>query len=398
MILQEVNVNRQNELTPKARQMYRKVINWGNRMARLQNNVEKYEVRLKSAEKLTCCPNFDNLLNYVNKPTYNFIQSQIRNQKHKGKGRRFTLDEKILALSLFKASGRGYRLLSKIFVLPSKKTLTRLIMKVRIQPGLNQMLFDNLRESILKMSEAEKCCILVFDEMSIACNVQYNRRDDCIEGIPDTGSSRHSPDLADHVLVFMLRGVYKQWKQPISFSFTSGPVKSQVLKPLIREAIIACQDAGFNIVATVCDQSGPNCTAINGLIKDTKEDCVRQGIENRYLGFLIGNREIIPLYDVPHLFKGLRNNLLTKNLHFTIEGRKMVVKWEHIEQFYLLDTSEAERICPKLTDQHVIKNKIKKMKVSCCMQVFSHQVGSLMKRIALWSKYILFSERKGKIL
>lgn len=31
---------------------------------------------------------------------------------------------------------------------------------------------------------------------------------------------------------------------------------------------------------------------------------------------LIGNCDIIPLYDAPHLLKGIRNNLLTKYLAF----------------------------------------------------------------------------------
>lgn len=63
----------------------------------------------------------------------------------------------------------------------------------------------------------------------------YNiyRKEDCIEGVPDTGTSRF-PDLADHACVFMLKGVYKQWKQPLS-TFSSGPVKALVLKTLIKE-------------------------------------------------------------------------------------------------------------------------------------------------------------------
>lgn len=102
----------------------------------------------------------------------------------------------------------------------------------------------------------------------------------------------------------------------------------------------------------------------------------------------MNNEEIIPLYDVPHLIKGIRNNLITKNLYFRHEGNQRIAKWSHIEKFYYLDSSEDDRICPKLTDQHVIRGKIRKMKVSCCTQLFSYQVGSLMKRIAGWSKYI----------
>nr|CAI5817708.1 unnamed protein product [Callosobruchus analis] len=41
-------------------------------------------------------------------------------------------------------------------------------------------------------------------------------------------------------------------------------------------------------------------------------------------------------------------------------------------------------MCSKLTDTHINPNKVSKMKVKMCTQVFSHAVGSLIKRIAQW--------------
>lgn len=72
-----------------------------------------------------------------------------------------------------------------------------------------------------------------------------------------------------------------------------------------------------------------------------------------------------------------------------------VAKWSHLEQFYMLDASNPDRICSKLTDQHTIRDKINKMKVSCCTQVFSHQVGALMKKIVKWSCFILLPSRNN---
>jgi hypothetical protein len=45
-------------------------------------------------------------------------------------------------------------------------------------------------------------------------------------------------------------------------------------------------------------------------MKATNQECVRAGVENCYFGFLVNGEEVVPLYDVPHLFKGIRNNLL----------------------------------------------------------------------------------------
>lgn len=233
--------------------------------------------------------------------------------------------------------------------------------------------------------DRKKCCVIMFDEMSLSCEVQYNRKDDVIEGIDTTAKT---PGIVDYTNVFLVQGVFSRYKQPLCFTFSDGPIKSMPLKTIIKKVIEKCQQTGLHVIATVCDQGGANQATINSLLKDTEEYFKREGKENELFGFLVNNKEIIPLYDVPHLFKGLRNNLLDKNLHFKIGDKKMVAKWDHIVTLYNLDVSIEDQLCFKLTDKHVLKERINKKKVSFCTQVFSHQVGSLMKRIALWGMYI----------
>lgn len=48
--------------------------------------------------------------------------------------------------------------------------------------------------------------------------------------------------------------------------------------------------------------------------------------EKRCFGFEINNKEIVPLYDPPHLLKEIRNNLMTKDLTFTLNDTKRVAK------------------------------------------------------------------------
>lgn len=65
-------------------------------------------------------------------------------------------------------------------------------------------------------------------------------------------------------------------------------------------------------------------------------------------------------YDPPHLIKGMRNNFLSKNVIF--EGK--IAKWQDIVDVYNTDCRHGEsRLMHKLTDEHVIPSKIKKMKV-----------------------------------
>lgn len=73
-----------------------------------------------------------------------FIENQIENMNKKAKGKRYSIEDKVLSLALYKQSGTGYRL-PKIFDLPSKKTLTTLLNRIPISPGLNSYVLKVLK-------------------------------------------------------------------------------------------------------------------------------------------------------------------------------------------------------------------------------------------------------------
>ncbi|KAJ8914061.1 hypothetical protein NQ315_017582, partial [Exocentrus adspersus] len=327
-ILKDIKVTRQKCLSPKSKHLYK-----------------------KAAEKLAKSDNFHSLMNHVNPLTYKFIMSQIRTQFQKPKARRYTIDEKILALTILKASGKG--------------------------------------TSVKKMKKHDRLAILVFDEISINTLIHYNSKNDMVEGIQDNGNGNRERKIADYANVFMLKGVFRQWKQPICYTFNSGPTKSTTLKRLIIDIIKECHSIGLEIIATICDQGGPNQAAINSLLQDTTKWCLQKNVDKCF-GFIVDGKEIVPLYDTPHLIKGIRNNLLTKDLHFEIDNKNCVAKWHHLEQFYLLDIGDPEKICPKLTDGHILRGKINKMKVKCCTQVFSQSQVNLDPGAIDTSTLILF--------
>lgn len=91
--------------------------------------------------------------------------------RKKKKGRRFSLDEKILALSIYKPSPKAYRLLSRICVLPSRRTLQDLLHKVNLKCGINDIIFDNLKTRVSKMPDNYKYCCLAFDEIAIGAGI-----------------------------------------------------------------------------------------------------------------------------------------------------------------------------------------------------------------------------------
>ena len=77
------------------------------------------------------------------------------------------MDEKILALTLYKQSPKSYRFLSKMFVLPSKGTLTNFLNEIDFEAGMSEEIFNSLQQKVLKMPSTERYVTLMWDEMSI---------------------------------------------------------------------------------------------------------------------------------------------------------------------------------------------------------------------------------------
>jgi hypothetical protein len=147
----------------------------------------------------------------------------------------------------------AYNSLRSIFPeIPSIQTLQTALHKVPAFPGLNPFILRHLKSVAQKMSVKEKVCVLVWDEVSIQCHLTYNSQTDVICGFEDWGSNR-TAKLADHALVFLLRGLNSGWKMPISFNFCNKQTNSAQLIRCIKQHISEIQKAGFQIVATICD-------------------------------------------------------------------------------------------------------------------------------------------------
>lgn len=299
----------------------------------------------------------------------------VRESHRNPKGRRFSWDEKILALSLYKPSPKAYKILSKICVLPKRTTLNKLMKKIFLLPGYNDIIFDNLKKRIARMRHSShKLCTLIFDEMAIAANLSYDKHNDKIKGLCDDGTER-SKQFADHVLVFMIRGVIKKYKQPIAFTFCKDRTSTLRLKIFFKILILKLQETGLKVISTTCDQGATNLASLNMLMKETKEVYLRRQEEYKGGFFEIGGQKIYPIYDPPHLIKGIRNNLIIKNLEYNLNGRKRVAKWQHLVALYKKEPNyKGARFAPNLTARHVMPQLIPKMKVKFATQEFSRTV------------------------
>lgn len=186
--------------------------------------------------------------------------SQYNTAGKKVRGKRFTLQDKILAVSIYKSSPKCYCLLRKIFSMPSERILRRLLMNIPFSPGVNEQIFDHLRKVVGTLCEKDKYCTIIFDKISLQPSLYYDRNKNYIEGFHYFEGDRVCK-FADHALVFMAQGIYRKWKQPLAFMFCEGSTSTQQLASLIKriaENIISC---GLVPVSTVCVQGNANKSA-----------------------------------------------------------------------------------------------------------------------------------------
>lgn len=374
-LLGAVNVTRARQLTPKALKFY----SIAKRLRKIGSKVVQSSVilqeRLKAAEKF----DIEALLNNsVNEVTKNFILLQLRTQKKKSRGRRYTLDDKIFCLSLYKQGPKSYRHLQKTFSLPSKKCVMALLYAIPFDVGLNENVMETLKADVAKMEPADRYCCLLFDEMSLEPSLDYNNKKDVIEGWQDFGD-RKTTTFADHATVFLLRGIRRKWKQPIGFFFVTTGMKSPELAKNIKKAIRLARSIGLIVVATVCDQYSSNSAALSSLMKESREHSLRHGTEYRNTSntFIVDGSVVFIVYDVPHLLKGLRNNFLDATVTFMWKNVWYTGKWSDIILLYETDNADVDfKVLNKLTDEHIYAEDMRKMKVSVAAQVLSQRVAA----------------------
>ncbi|KAI5635842.1 transposase protein domain-containing protein [Phthorimaea operculella] len=277
--------------------------------------------KLKKALKLSENKTFQKTLQKFTAAAIIFTMLQFREIGKNKLGRRFTKEEKIMALAMYKQGPRAYRWMRKFFVLPSPLTLSKMITTAAIKPGMNTNIFKQLKKKASKMSAHEKLCILMFDEVALTPHFDYSKRRDTVVGFVDNGRQTKK-EIADHALVFMMRGILKNYKQPVAYSFCSKTTPREELVTQIKMIIKQLHSIGFKVIATVCDQGATNVSAINYLINETKANYLRRNEEMKHSIFEIDGEEVIPLYDAPHLLKGIRNNLLNKDLKCKIDGKE----------------------------------------------------------------------------
>lgn len=97
----------------------------------------------------------------------------------------------------------------------------------------------------------------------------------------------------------MTRGIYTSWKFPVAYFLVHSGVNHKLLKNLIVDVINELLKIGLCPKMLVCDQGTNNQSALKSL-----------GINENKPFFFVDEHKIFSIFDVLHLFKSIRNNLI----------------------------------------------------------------------------------------
>ncbi|XP_076280630.1 uncharacterized protein LOC143209176 isoform X2 [Lasioglossum baleicum] len=370
-ILKIFNTTAARGLSQETKKVYQEMMNMRRKIKRYNMQRRNYKKRLEIAEQFVNNRFWETVPEHIK----NMFLCYHRNMNRKECKRSFTLKEKIMALSIWKKIPKNYKFFQNLLLLPSTATLNKIIAQLDISPGICDSVFEAMKQNVKSFLPKEKYCILIFDEIQLSAGLQYNSTVDNIEGIYTDRNG--SLQFADHATVWMLKGVYgaRPWKQTVAFTYSNSSSTYLDITEMYTKIAMAAENIGLQVIASVCDQNSNNVKAINVLINNSPNQTIS-----------VNNREIIPLYDIPHLMKCIRNNLLTKDLQFSLDGtNQLIAKWEHIDGTYEIDRSNGpNRLLTKITDKHIKKECLQKMKVACCTQVFS---ATFAKVINLYANY-----------
>eukprot|EP00794_Sanderia_malayensis_P010405 gene10405-11493_t len=196
------------------------------------NNSKKVEKAFKLLEGL------------LSQELLSFMKQQVSLCQMKKKGRRYNDSFKALATSIYHISGKAYRFLSKLFSLPSKKTITSTVSRFASGVGFSEKSLYVLKQRIDVLPDAAKTCVLLMDEISLKTHLHYDKDRDCITGLEDLGDGHTSGRVATSALVLMIRGIGLKWKQAVAYYLVNESCSGMHLKDILSGALLHLEELG----------------------------------------------------------------------------------------------------------------------------------------------------------
>lgn len=246
------------------------------------------------------------------------------------------------ALTLHFYSPRGYRYVRSVFNknLPSISTIRKWYSSINGKPGYSKEAFTALRCKALEANREgrEMLCCLVFDEISIRKQEEYDHTTDTKTGYVTYGSNTGST-LAKEALVFMITGINEKFKIPVAYFLIAG-LKANEKAALIQNVILLAGKSGVKIVGIGYD----------GLVTNIATAKVMGASFNQpNKAFFInphGDEKIFLFPDACHSLKTTRNRLASLGVLYDENNNK--IEWRYIVELEKYQRDHGINLVTKL--------------------------------------------------
>ena len=192
-----------------------------------------------------------------------------------GVGQRWTDENKAVALGVYFRNRQAYIVLATIFTMPSPSTLTRSVRGVSTVVEFSGTIFELLEVKNKSMKDSERCCVILFDEISLKVELSYGRARDTVDGLVELPQKKTVP--CNEALVFMVRGLTVRWKQTLGFFFAHNATGAADLCRLLTILVEKLNAINLKPMAEVCDQASTN----RSLYKSMGVSCEKPHFEVR---------------------------------------------------------------------------------------------------------------------
>ena len=332
------------------------------------------------------------LLDQFSGVSNDIFKNQIKNNKSKPTGRRYSEELKKFALTVNFYSPKAYNFLRRVFYLPHQSSIRQWASTVNCEPGFFSEVFQDLNIKITKNQEKWSDCALLLDGMSIRKQILYDPVISKYTGFIDYGNlfPENSENTASDALVFMLVGLKSYWKTPAGY-FLTNKCDSETQASLIKTCLMLCADNQLRVWSVTCDGTSANISTLRILGCNFTNDFQSMNVKFKH-----PTRDyfVYSTLDACHMLKLARNALGDIGSFKSPDGK--LITWKNIKDLHVLQTNEGFNLANKIHVDHINWHK-NKMKVKLAAQTLSSSVADALEYLQNDAKHENFKNCSGTI-
>lgn len=289
------------------------------------------------------------------------VNNEIRNQDEQlPNSRRYSPEFKIFAFYIFSSSPKTYFKLAQFFSWPSRSVLIREQDEELMNTGLSKSMINYLDELIILKDQPSS---LVLDEVSLKPFLSYDNNAGEVQGKTDLGDLGTSGKVAKYSLTFMISSPLNKIKMPLCFFFSASQVSGHNLEQITKSIIRKLFRIRIPIVLLIFDQGSSNLKLFRTLCTNPDQPFFNLDLKLNESESIVHTVHV--LFDIPHVFKAIRNNLISYPLKFKdLNDNEQIANWSYIQQTFFIDQKQSISMIPKIKYKHVFPTSFQKMKVN----------------------------------